>query len=107
CDPGQHVFRVMPSGNRSAAAVLAHAHRPVRAVLDSDRNGRGWRIEYDVMRQMRPHDAARMKGTALRTRRTEASRLALTAARMASSSTSSDRPGGGPPQLATRMSSPP
>ena len=102
--PGHARLSVIPSGKRSAAAVLAQAHRPVRAVLDNARVGMGCLIELDVMRQIRPQPRARIWGTALRTSRTDVRRLASIAASIASSSTSSARPGAGPPELATRMS---
>ena len=104
---GQVSVIPLPSAARSAAAVLAHAHKPTRAVLDRARPGMGWTTEYDEMQQIRPQPSARMWGRAARTSRTALSRLASTAARMASSSTSSERPGGGPPALATTMSSRP
>src|SRR5215217_3685892 len=78
--PGQARFRVMPSSNRSAAAVLAQAHRPVRAVLDRARVGIGSFTALEVIRQMRPQPAARIAGRAARTRRMEVSRLAWRAA---------------------------
>ena len=97
----------MSSPIRSWAAVFAHAHRPVRAVFEYARPGIGCLIENDVIRQIRPPPAARMCGTAACTSRIEVSRFALTAASIASSSTSRARAGGGPPAFATRMSSPP
>ena len=53
----------LPSAARSAAAVLAQAHSPTRAVLDRARPGRGWTIEYDEMQQIRPHPCVRIWGT--------------------------------------------
>ena len=70
----------MPSPNRSAAAVLAHAQRPVRAVLESDSVEIGCLTATDVIKQMRPHPAARMCGTASRTSRIDVSALASNAA---------------------------
>jgi hypothetical protein len=105
--PGQARLRVMLSSNRSAAAVLAHAHRPVLAVLDRARVGIGSLTALEVIRQMRPQPAARMGGSAAWTSRIEVSRLAWRAASSASSSTSRARAGGGPPALATSTSSPP
>ncbi len=78
--PGQAVLRVMPSSTRSAAAVLAQAHSPVRDRLDRERTGIGSLTAMEVIRQIRPHPARRIHGTAARTRRTEVTRLALTAA---------------------------
>jgi hypothetical protein len=72
----------MPSSARSCAAVFAHAHSPVRAMLDSVRSRTGWRTVTEAMKQTRPHRFARMCGTAARASRTEASMLALTAPRI-------------------------
>ena len=80
CGPGAAMLRVMPSGKRSAAAVLAHAHSPVRAVFERASVGMGCFTDDDVMQQMRPQPLARMWGTASRTSRTDVSRLALRAA---------------------------
>jgi hypothetical protein len=35
------MFRVMSSGTRSAAAVFAHAHSPVRAIFEAAKVGIG------------------------------------------------------------------
>src|SRR5436853_3580967 len=53
--PGHTVLMVIPSSKTSVAAVLAHAHRPVRAALDIDSVGMGCLIDEDVSRQIRPH----------------------------------------------------
>ena len=62
--PGQARFTVMPSSKRSCAAVLAHAHKPVRAMFDNAKLGIGCLIDDDVMKHIRPHPAARMCGNA-------------------------------------------
>ena len=45
----------MPSSTRSFAAVFAHAHRPVRAMLESASVGIGSFTPQEAMQQMRPH----------------------------------------------------
>ncbi len=71
CDPGQARFTVIPASIRSWAAVLAHAHSPVRATFDIDSVGMGCLIDDDVMKQMRPQPRSRMCGTASRASRTD------------------------------------
>ena len=94
CGPGQIRFKVMPlpSAARSWAAVLAHAHSPARAVLDEGEDGDRLhhRVGGDAADPSPPvlaHGGDRLAGQS-----DDDSRLALRAASMAASSTSSARP---------------
>ena len=56
--PGQTKLSVTPLPRRSAAAVFAQAHNPVRAVLDRASVGEACTIVEEAMQQILPHPAA-------------------------------------------------
>ena len=106
--PGCTVFTRMPSRPRSVASVFAIPVTPVRTALERMRfrYWEGWRTVVLVMNTMLPFDRRRC-GSASRVSRTAEKSVSSTARSHAVSSTSSKRPGGGPPAFETSASSPP
>src|SRR6058998_743062 len=105
--PGRTTLTVMPSLARSPARVLNSPATAGRMPLESMSPSTGCFTELDWIVRMRPHPAFFMCGSTSRIRRTTERCTCAKAACHCSSVSSAKGPGGGPPALATRMSTPP
>src|SRR6185503_10905951 len=105
--PGSTRLTVMPWDARSPARVLKRPAMPGRMPLESTRPSTGCFTELDWMARIRPHLACFMCGSTSRMKRTVDRCTCSKAAFHCSSVICSKGPGGGPPTLATRMSTPP
>ncbi len=105
--PGSTRFTVMPCGARSPASVLKRPAMPGRMPFESTSPSTGCFTELDWMARIRPHRACFMCGSTSRMKRTVDRCTCSKAAFHCSSVICSKGPGGGPPTLATRMSTPP
>src|SRR5512144_677063 len=105
--PGSTRLTVMPWGARSPARVLKRPAMPGRMPLERTSPSTGCFTELDWIARMRPHRACFMWGRTSRMKRTVDRWTCSKAAFHCSSVICSKGPGGGPPTLATRMSTPP
>src|SRR5215472_5063025 len=105
--PGARLLTVTPNGATSAERVLAIAVTPDRKALERRMFGIGWRTEMDVMFTIRPRPDSLRAGSAALVSRTVLISVRLYPVSQASTGVDSKVPGGGPPALQTRISSPP
>ena len=105
--PGCTLFTVTPSRATSSASVFKNAVAPARAVFDKMSCAIGWRTASEVIATTRPHRRSCMPGTAALHIATTDIRFRSIAAGYASTGVDAKLPGGGPPALATRMSTAP
>src|SRR5436190_8574754 len=105
--PGRTMLTVMPSRPSSLASVLNIPAMPGRMPFDRMSPSTGCLTELDWMARMRPHFFCFMSGRTARMKRTVERWTCSKAAFHCSSVICSKGPGGGPPTLATRTSTPP
>ena len=101
------VLTVIPLPPSSRASVFAQPTTPGRIAFESARLSIGARTELDSMLTMRPRPLRSRCGRQRFVRRIAESRRSATALSTASSVNPAAGPGGGPPPLLTRMSTPP
>src|SRR5579884_1802418 len=105
--PGARLLMRMPWGANSKDRVFVSATTPERNTLLRTRLGMGTLTPEVMMVMMRPHLCGSMRGTAPRMRRTALMRFWWKACSHCASVSWRADPWGGPPALATRMSSRP
>src|SRR5713101_7981524 len=105
--PGSTRFTVTPSLATSPASVLNIPAMAGRMPLERTSPSTGCLTELDWMARIRPHFLRFMSGSTARMKRTVERCTCSKAAFHCSSVIWSKGPGGGPPTLATRMSTPP
>src|SRR5438552_3962492 len=105
--PGSTRFTVTPSLATSPARVLNIPAMAGRMPLERTRPSTGCLTELDWMARIRPHFFRFMSGSTARMKRTVDRCTCSKAAFHCSSVIWSNGPGGGPPTLATRTSTPP
>src|SRR6185312_9454714 len=102
-EPGKTLLTVMPNGASSVASVLDQLATAQRVVLETPRPAMGSFTEVEMMLTMRPNCAACMQGITISARTWLAMRCLRYASRNASTFAPCAGPGGGPPELLTRM----
>src|SRR6266481_802977 len=105
--PGKTMLTVMPSRPSSLASVLNIPAMPGRIPFERTSPSTGCLTELDWMARIRPHFFCFMSGRTARMKRTVERWTCSKAAFHCSSVICSKGPGGGPPTLATRTSTPP
>ncbi len=105
--PGAIELTVIPSGPTSRASDLAQPMTPGRTTFESTRFSIGSRTVLDVMFTTRPRPLFSRYGRHRLVRRTTETRRSPTASSTCSASSARAVARGGPPELFTRMSTPP
>ena len=104
--PGATQLTVMPAPATSAARVLAQPTTAARRAFEMPRLSIGWMTPEETTVMIRPKPRARIPGRAWRASRTALRNIASNCAVQVASAVSATGPGGGPPVLMTRMSTP-